>query len=87
MKFLGKWMDLEGIILSEVTQSQRNSHNMYSLIRRYLPRNLGYPRYKIQFAKHMKLKKNEDQSVDTLPLLRIGNNHPWKELQRQSLEL
>ena len=23
MKFLGKWMDLEGIILSEVTQSQR----------------------------------------------------------------
>jgi hypothetical protein len=45
------------------------------------------PRHKIQFAKHMKLKKNEDQSVDTLPLLRIGNNHPWKELQRQSLEL
>jgi hypothetical protein len=44
-------------------------------------------RYKVQFAKHMKLKKNEDQSVDTLPLLRIGNNHPWKELQRQSLEL
>jgi hypothetical protein len=32
VKFLGKWMDLEGIILSEVTQSQRNSHNMYSLI-------------------------------------------------------
>ena len=28
---------------------------------------------KIQFAKHMKLKKNEDQSVDTLLLLRIGN--------------
>ena len=26
MKFLGKWMDLEGIILSEVIQSQRNSH-------------------------------------------------------------
>ena len=23
MKFLGKWMDLEGIILSEVSQSQR----------------------------------------------------------------
>jgi hypothetical protein len=22
--------------------------------------NLGYPRYKIQFVKHMKLKKNED---------------------------
>jgi hypothetical protein len=32
MKFLGKWMELEGIILSEVTQSQKNSHDMYSLI-------------------------------------------------------
>ena len=70
MKILGKWMDLEGIILSVVTQSQRNSHDMYS------PRNLEYPRYKIQSAKHMKLKKNKDQNVDTLHLLRIGNKTP-----------
>ena len=35
MKFLGKWMDLEGIILSEVTHSQKNSHNMQSLISGY----------------------------------------------------
>ena len=35
MKFLGKWMDLKGIILSEVTQTQRNSHNIYSLISGY----------------------------------------------------
>ena len=28
MKFLGKWMDLEDIILSEVTQFQRNTYNM-----------------------------------------------------------
>ena len=35
MKFLGKWMDLEGIFLSEVTQSQKNSHDMYSLISEY----------------------------------------------------
>ena len=33
MKFLGKWMDLEDIILSEVTQSQKNTHDMHSLIR------------------------------------------------------
>jgi hypothetical protein len=78
MKFLGKWMDLEGIILSEVTQSQKNSNDMYSLISGYLPRNLEYPRFKIQFTKHMKLKKNEDQSVDTLPLLRIGNKTPME---------
>ena len=31
-KYLGKWMDLEGIIFNEVTQSQKNSHDMYSLI-------------------------------------------------------
>jgi hypothetical protein len=31
MKFLGKWMDLEDIILSEVTQSQMNTHDMHSL--------------------------------------------------------
>jgi hypothetical protein len=35
MKFLGKWMDLEDIILSEVTQSQKNTHDMHSLIRGY----------------------------------------------------
>ena len=32
MKFLDKWMELENIILSEVTQSQKNTHGMYSLI-------------------------------------------------------
>jgi hypothetical protein len=26
MKFLGKWMELENIILSEITQSQKNTH-------------------------------------------------------------
>jgi hypothetical protein len=41
-----------------------------------LAQKVKYPRYKIQFAKRMKLKKNEDQSVDTLPLLRIGNKTP-----------
>jgi hypothetical protein len=31
---------------------------------------------KIQFVKHMKLKKKEDQSVDILPLLRTRNKTP-----------
>jgi hypothetical protein len=35
MKFLGKWMELENIILSEVTQSQKNTHDMHSLISGY----------------------------------------------------
>jgi hypothetical protein len=33
---------------------------------------------KIQDTKHLKLKKNKDQSVDTLPLLRIGNKTPME---------
>ena len=35
MKFLSKGIDLESIILSEVTQSQKNSQDMYSLISGY----------------------------------------------------
>jgi hypothetical protein len=37
---------------------------------------------KKQLTKHMKIKK-EDQSIDTLILLRRGTKCPWKELQRQ----
>lgn len=32
MTFAGKWMELENIILSEVTQTQKDMHGMYSLI-------------------------------------------------------
>jgi hypothetical protein len=35
MKFLGKWMELENIILSEITQSQKNTFGMHSLISGY----------------------------------------------------
>jgi hypothetical protein len=35
MKFLDKWMDLENIILSEVTQPQKNTHGMHSLTTGY----------------------------------------------------
>ena len=33
MKFVGKWMELENIILSEATT--KDTHDMYSLISRY----------------------------------------------------
>ena len=42
--------------------------------------------HKIQFAKHMKLKKKEDQSVDTLPLLRIGNKTPMERVTETKFE-
>jgi hypothetical protein len=35
VKFLGKCMNLEDIILSEVTQSQKSTHDMHSLISGY----------------------------------------------------
>ena len=35
MKFVRKWMDLEYIILSEVTQSQKNTHDILLLISEY----------------------------------------------------
>jgi hypothetical protein len=35
IKFLDKWMDLKDIILSDVAQSQKNTHDMHSLVSRY----------------------------------------------------
>jgi hypothetical protein len=35
IKFLGKWMELVYIILSKITQSQKNTHGMHSLISGY----------------------------------------------------
>ena len=35
MNFAGKWMELENIILSEVTQIQKDIHDMYSFVSGY----------------------------------------------------
>ena len=35
MNFTGKWMELENIILREVTQTQKDMHGMYTLINGY----------------------------------------------------
>ena len=32
LNFVGKWMELENIIVSEVTQTQKDNYHMYSLI-------------------------------------------------------
>jgi len=59
MKFIGKWMELGNIILSELTQLVDTSPK------------LGIP--KIQFIDHMMLKKEEEQNVYTSVLPRRGN--------------
>jgi hypothetical protein len=48
MKFIGKCMELENIILSKRTQTQRNTHGMHSLISGYYPQSSQYPRYNSQ---------------------------------------
>jgi hypothetical protein len=35
MNFPGKWMQLQNNILNDVTQTQKNMHDIYSLISRY----------------------------------------------------
>jgi hypothetical protein len=68
MKFLCKRIELENIILSEVTKE----HTWYVLTNKWiLAQMLRIP--KIQFTDHLKLKKKEDQSVDASVLLRRWN--------------
>jgi hypothetical protein len=70
MKFLGKRMELENIILSEVTQSQKNT--WYAFTDKWiLAQKFCIP--KMQFTDYMKLKKKKDQRVDTSVTLRQGN--------------
>jgi hypothetical protein len=42
MTFAGKWMELENIILSEVTQTAKDTYGMHSLISGYLPKSTEY---------------------------------------------
>jgi len=35
MKFIGKWIELENVILHDITQSQKHTHDMHSLISGY----------------------------------------------------
>jgi hypothetical protein len=50
-----KWMELENIILNVVTQTQKDTHSMYSLISGYLPKKYGIPR--TQPTDHKKYNK------------------------------
>jgi hypothetical protein len=88
MKFLGKWMDLEDIILSEVTQSQKNTHDMHSLIKWILA-----PKLRILFRRGNKIPmegvtetkfgaETEGTTIQRLPHLRI---HLIKNHQIQTL--
>jgi hypothetical protein len=40
----------------------------------------------MQFTDQMKLKKKEDQTMDTWSFLEGGTKYPWEEIQTQSVE-
>ena len=71
-------MELENIILSQVTQSQKNTHGIHSLTYIAIP--------KIQFTDHMKLKRKEDQNVDASVLFIRVTKYSQEEIWRQSVE-
>jgi hypothetical protein len=65
-------MELQIIILSELTQSQKKTYGMFSLTDKWiLAQKLRIP--KIQFTVHMKLTMKEERSMGLLVLLRRGN--------------
>jgi hypothetical protein len=78
------WIYLEDIILSVVTQSQKKSLDILSLISGYYLRNLEYPRYNFQNTRKSRRKTNTWILNSSLEY-RI--KYPWKELKIQSLVL
>ena len=78
-------MHLEDIIPSEVTQSQKNTHDMHSLFSGYKPRDLEYPRY--NFQNSWNSRRRQTKVWILCSSLEWGTKYPWKELQRQSSEL
>ena len=72
MKFAGKWVELESIILSEVTQTHTHKYIWYVFTDKWeLAQKFSIPM--IEPTKHMELKKKKDQSVDASLLPRRGN--------------
>jgi hypothetical protein len=92
MQLLKQWiyeiirqMDGSGGYHPEWCNPITKEHTWYALTDKWiLAEQLRIP--KIQFAKHMKLKKKEDQSVDTLIPLRRENKIPMGRIKKKKCE-
>jgi hypothetical protein len=73
MKFLGKCTYLEDTC--ECGNPITKHHTWYALTDKWILAQ-KFRIYKVLFAKHIKCKKKEDQSVDTSFLLRMWNKIP-----------
>jgi hypothetical protein len=58
MSFAGKWMELENIILSEVTKTQKDIHCIHSLIG-YQPKSTEYLGYNPQNLRILTSRKSK----------------------------
>jgi hypothetical protein len=84
MSSAGKWMELENIILSEVTQTQKDIHGMYSLISEYWPQKSTITRIKSTDLKKVN-KPAEGPSEDIQSCLG-GRRKQSQEWQRPEAE-
>jgi hypothetical protein len=83
MNILGKWMELENIILSEVTRSKDDM--WYVLTDKWiLAQRIRIAN--IHFIDKRKLKKKKGQNVDASVRFRRRNIFLWEKIQRQIVE-
>jgi hypothetical protein len=68
ISFAGKWMELENIILSEVSQTQKDACGMYSLISGYESKeSTNYRGYNPQNARRFYKQKGQSEDA-SIPL-------------------
>jgi hypothetical protein len=72
MNFAGRWIELENIILNEVTQTQKDMHGMYVSIDKWILAKMFIVPI-IQLTVYRKLNKKESPSVDI-----------WNPLRRET---
>jgi hypothetical protein len=57
MSFAGTWTELENIILSKLTQTQKDMHGICSVISGYYPKGTGYLGYNPQNLRTLTSRK------------------------------
>ena len=74
VKFANKWMELENVILSEVTQTQKSVYACYVLIEKWILAK-KYRMFRIQPTDCKKCNKQEGKSKNVFYLEGKTNNH------------
>ena len=97
LKFVGKWIDLENIILSVVTQIQKDKYNMYSLTHKWLlDIKQRKPAYNSQSQRTQTTKRTPRQTYMDLInmgsrkrqdlLSKLGAWGPWEKVEWEGKE-